>query len=110
MRQSGWTEQRNGPRAEVKVELELERKIGRPVKVRTIDLGCGGALVRASRPLRVDEELHFDIDLPPHLDGTVRVLRQDRLDVYALRFEGLEAGSLDELRAFVEATAGQRVH
>lgn len=110
MRQSGWTEQRRDTRAPVKVEIELERKVGRPVKVRTIDLGCGGALVRASRPLRVDEELHFDVEIPPHLDGTARVLRQDRLDVYAIRFEGFDDDALAELREFIEATSHGHVH
>jgi hypothetical protein len=110
MPQAGWNEQRREPRAPVKVEIELERKVGRPVRVRTIDLGCGGALVRASRPLRVDEELHFDVTLPPHVDGTARVLRQDRLDVYAIRFEGIEPTSLDELRSFVAASARTHVH
>jgi hypothetical protein len=103
-------EKRRDPRAYVKIEIDLERSVGRPVKVRTIDIGCGGALVRASRPLKVDEQLHFDLDLPPHLDGTARVLRQERLDVYALRWENLEPGSIEELRAFIEATSRGRVH
>ena len=66
--------------------------------------------MRASRPLRVDEELHFDVEIPPHLDGTARVLRQDRLDVYAIRFEGLDDDALGELRSFIEATSHGRVH
>jgi hypothetical protein len=105
-------EQRASVRASVELEVHLARKVGRPVTVRTIDLGTGGARVTSVRPLRIDEQLHFDVDLPqgrPHLDGVARVLRQDRHDVYALRFEDVAPGTLAELRAFVDATAGAPV-
>ena len=91
MHHSG-VDQRATPRAPVAIELLLARKSGRPVAARTVDLCAHGARVRCDRPLRVDEELHFDADLPaggPHIDGTARVLRQDRHDTYALRFEVL---------------------
>ncbi len=106
-------EQRGSARAAVDLELRLERKHGRPLTTRTVDLSSGGARVRTDRPLRVDEELHFDVGLPagrPRIDGTARVLRQDRHDVYALRFEHLPAATLADLRAFVDATAGAPLH
>ena len=106
-------EQRRSVRTAVEVDLLLARKAGRPVVTRTLDLGAGGARVTSDRPLRVDEQLHFDVDLPGagrHLDGTARVLRQDRHNVYALRFEDVPADALAELRAFVETSAGAAMH
>jgi hypothetical protein len=102
-------ERRTNVRVPVALELRLARKVGRPVTVRTLELSTGGARVRSDRPLRVDEELRFDLDLPPrhHLDGVVRVLRQDRHDAYALRFEQIAPDGLDELRAFLAATGAQ---
>jgi hypothetical protein len=97
----------------IALELRLERKVGSAVAARTLDLGAGGARVRCERPLRVDEELRFDVELRAggrHVDGTARVLRQDRHDVYALRFESVAPDGLAELRAFVEAPAGAALH
>lgn len=67
----------------------------------------------SERPLRVDEEMRFDVDLPAdgrHIEGIARVLRQDRHNVYALRFERVPDDTLADLRAFVEATAGAPLH
>jgi hypothetical protein len=97
-------DQRGTERANVYMELQLARKAGRPINVRTLDVGFGGARVVSERPLRIDEELHFDCDLPAgrcHLDGVARVLRQDRHNVYALRFEHVAPEQLSALRAFV---------
>lgn len=72
------------------------------VDVRTLDLGPGGARVASARPLRVDEELDFDLDLSdggPHVGGRARVLRQHEYDVYALRFERLGEGDAERLWA-----------
>jgi hypothetical protein len=107
------SEQRTAPRATVTLDVRLARSAGRAVEARTLDLGVGGARVRSTRPLRVDEELRFDVDLPEgngHVDGTARVLRQDRHDVYALRFEGLPHASLAGLRQFVEASTSASLH
>ena len=75
-----------------------------------IEVTPGSTLVGS--PLRIDEQLHFDVDLPAerHLGGTARVLRQDGHNVYALRFEDCPPGTLADLRAFVEATAGATLH
>jgi hypothetical protein len=104
-------ERRTAARAPVSLQVRLERKVGNAVAARTLDLCAGGARVTCDRPLRVDETLHFDFDLPAgraHCDGTARVLRQDRHDVYALRFEHLPEGQLAELRAFLDATSSSR--
>ena len=95
------------------LDLRLAHKAGRPLTARTIDLSAGGARVQSERPLRVDEEMHFDVDLPSsgrHIEGIARVLRQDRHDVYALRFERVADDTLADLRLFVEATAGEPLH
>jgi hypothetical protein len=97
-------DQRGTERANVYLELQLARKAGRTINVRTLDVGFGGARVISERPLRVDEELHFECDLPTgscHLDGMARVLRQDRHNVYALRFEHVAPELMSQLRAFV---------
>jgi hypothetical protein len=94
-------------RVEVELEVHLSRKVGNAVTVRTCDLGIGGARVISARPLRVDEELEFDFDLlagGPHLHGTARVLRQQRFDTYALRFEHIDPGALGRLRSFVASS------
>ena len=102
-------DQRGTERANVYLELQLARKAGRPINVRTLDVGFEGARVVSERPLRIDEELHFDCDLPDgtrcHLDGMARVLRQDRHNVYALRFEHVDPNLLAQLRAFVLRSA-----
>ena len=70
-----------------------------------------GARVVSARPLRVDEELRFDLELPPggrHLSGTARVLRQHRPDMYALRFENVAPAGRDVLGEFVDASSGGR--
>lgn len=102
------TEHREGPRAVVALPIQLGRRAGPPVSALTVDLGAGGVRVTSKRPLRVDEELSIDVELRPgrpHLDGIARVLRQDRHDVYALRFERLPPECVAELRSFLDATA-----
>jgi hypothetical protein len=108
MTQPASNERRVGRRVEVDLELHLERKVGTTLTVHTCDLGAGGARVISERPLRIDEEFHFDLDLPAggcHLDGTARVLRQYLHDTYAVRFEHIDPGVLRDLGAFVEAYA-----
>lgn len=93
--------------------MRLAHKVGRALTARTLDLSAGGARVTSDRPLRVDEEMRFDVDLPEggrHIEGIARVLRQDRHNVYALRFERIADDTRAELRSFVEATAGAPLH
>jgi hypothetical protein len=70
------------------LELTLTRKHGGPVSCRTLDLCAGGARIIANRPLRVDEELDFELVLDdgPCVCGRARVLREQATS-YALRFE-----------------------
>jgi hypothetical protein len=99
-------ERRISTRVSVALDVHLTRKVGNAVTVRTSDLSSGGALVVSSRPLRIYEEMHFDLDLPaggPHVDGTARVLRQHRHDTYALRFERIAPATATALSALVDA-------
>jgi hypothetical protein len=66
-------------------------------------------MVVSDRPLRIDEELAFDLELGAggrHLTGTARVLRQHSTDMYALRFEHVAEAARGELGAFVRAGGG----
>jgi hypothetical protein len=95
----------------VALDVHLGRKVGNDVVARTHDLSISGARVVSARPLRVDEELRFDLELPPggrHLSGTARVLRQHRPDMYALRFENVAPAGRDVLGEFVDASSGDR--
>src|SRR4051794_19336651 len=90
---------RRAPRSPVSCPVTLVRRRGRPIAGHTEDLGQEGARVVVDRPLAVDEELRFDLTGPGgrHVDGRARVVRQQRPDCYALRFEGLDAASLELL-------------
>lgn len=102
-------DQRISRRAPVTLDVHLERHKGTAVTVRTRDLSVGGARVVSDRPLRVDEELQFDLELPAggeRLRGTARVLRQHRHDMYTLRFENVAPAARGRLEAFIEATGG----
>ena len=104
----GASDRRASPRIAVALDLHLERKVGNAVAARTLDLSVGGARVVSDRPLRVDEELRFDLRLgggDEHLRGTARVLRQHRHDTYALRFEHVAPAALRDLDAFVGSCA-----
>ena len=74
--------------------------MGSPISAQTIDLGPGGMRVESPRPLSADEELDFMIpsDILP-VSGRARVMRQQRRDVYALRFERLPADARAALNA-----------
>jgi hypothetical protein len=102
-----FTEQRAHPRVEVDLEVHLSRKVGNEVVAHTADLSSSGARITSDRPLRVDEELRFDLELPlgAHLGGKARVLRQHRHDSYALRFERIAASQRTALDAFLASRA-----
>jgi hypothetical protein len=89
---------RHSPRAPIDCPLTLLRRRGAPVGGHTEDVGPGGARIVVDRPLRIDEELEFDLVLGDvHVDGRARVLRQQAPNRYALRFEGLDAAVSDML-------------
>jgi hypothetical protein len=93
------------PRADMAVPCLLRRRTGSPISVETVNVGPGGMCVMTKRPLGIDEILEFDLPLADtdHVDGRARVVRQERHDVYALRFEGLREPVRDRLQRF---TAG----
>jgi hypothetical protein len=78
------------PSAHVALDCILRRRNGAPIPARTVDVGPRGMRIASPRPLALDETIGFEL---PHLDmrvaGVARVLRQERSDVYKLRFEGL---------------------
>jgi hypothetical protein len=99
-------EQRRNPRAQLALALVLKRAKGGPVSCRTIDVGAGGARVTTDRPLRVDELLAFDLitDGEGHIEGRCRVLRQQGLNQYGLRFEDVDAAALELLTGAASRT------
>ncbi|WP_272474622.1 PilZ domain-containing protein [Baekduia alba] len=103
---------RADPRVPVVLDVHLGRKVGNEVLAHTRDLSSHGAQVVSDRPLRVDEQLTFDVELPSthaHLRVLARVLRHQQDKTYALRFEQLDAAAHtvidDLLRAIAAAPA-----
>lgn len=98
------------PRAQIELACTLRRGAGSPIPTQTLVLGPRGMQVRSPRPLALDETLGFELsDLYMRVCGRARVLRQERSNVYALRFEGLSGQMtrcLHELA--VEASAARR--
>ena len=78
--------------AKVSLPCTLRRRIGAPISARTLEVGPGGMCVCSPRPLAPDEMVEFDLpDVEMRISGQARVVRQQRLNVYALRFEHLPA-------------------
>ena len=93
-------ERRQSVRVKKELALTLSRAKGGPVSARTIDIGSGGMRIASGRPLRVDELLDLALPLDDGataVSGTVRVMREEPLNVYGLRFEQLAAGAVDRL-------------
>ena len=98
---------RRSPRAQLALALILRRHKGGPVSGRTLDVSAGGARVRTDRPLRVDELLAFDlfVDDRECAQGQCRVLRQQGLHDYALRFEDVDQAAFELLTGVVARAA-----
>jgi hypothetical protein len=97
---------RASARVPVVLDVHLGRKVGNEVLAHTRDLSSHGAQVVSDRPLRVDEELTFDVELPStreHLRVLARVLRHQQNKTYALRFEQLDAGAQAAIDALLRA-------
>ncbi len=96
---------RQSQRVRMDLSVTLVRSRGLPVECRSIDLGRGGMRVLSSRPLRVDDLLDFELELPggERVTGTARVLREDVARTYGLRFERLPAGTEAALGRVVSA-------
>jgi PilZ domain len=97
------TERRHSPRAHLSLPCTLRREASSPIWAETIDVGEGGMSVRASRPLREEETIEFELgDGAADVAGRARVLRHPSPRVYGLRFESLGAPARAALRALVE--------
>src|SRR4051794_16042538 len=97
---------RRNPRAPLALALILRRDKGNPVAGETVDVSAGGARVRTDRPLRVDELLAFDLVVDEtHAQGHCRVLREQGLNDYALRFEDVDAAAFELLTGVVARAA-----
>lgn len=78
------------PRATVALPCTLRRPIGSPIAARTLEVSPDGMRIASPRPLAADEKVEFDLpDLDMRVCGRARVLSQQRLNVYILRFEPL---------------------
>jgi hypothetical protein len=78
------------PQAHVALPCILRRRTGAPIPAETHDVGPRGMRVTSPRPLALDETVGFDLPgLDMRVNGVARVLRQERMNVYALRFERL---------------------
>ena len=96
------TERREARRAQLALACTLSRAAGSPVWVETIDVGEGGMAVRATRPLRPDEVVEFDLEAADeHVVGRARVMRHNSPRVYGLRFEALREPMRERLRDLV---------
>lgn len=78
----------------------LRRRVGSPILAETVEVGPEGMCITSPRPLAADETVAFDLpDLDMRVCGDARVLRQQRLNVYVLRFEHLPAPMIKRLHA-----------
>jgi hypothetical protein len=97
---SGFQEQRTAARVRLELDCTLSRAKGGPVAGRTLDISAGGLRAATRRPLRVDELLDVELALDGGatvVSGQVRVMREEPLSVYGLRFEHLAADAAGHL-------------
>lgn len=94
-------ERRQTARMRMELEITLSRAKGGPVSAKTIDIGPGGLRISSRRPLRVDECLEVSLPLADGGGGpvsaTIRVMREEPLHVYGVRFEHLAASIAERL-------------
>ena len=91
---------RRAPRAQIALPCTLRRRIGSPIAAQTVEVGPEWMRISSTRPLATDETVTFDLpDLDIRVSGSARVLRQQRLNVYVLRFEQLPAPMVRRLHA-----------
>src|SRR5215207_8978229 len=96
------SERRLMPRTDIELPCTLSRRTGSAISAQTVNLGPGGMRIKTPRPLALDEVLSFDIP-EQAVDGRARVLRQEGLSIYALRFESLHAPARERLDALARA-------
>ena len=95
-----FVERRHAPRIRMELEVTLSRAKGGPVAARTLDISAGGMRAATRRPLRVDELLDVELVVDAGsavVSGRVRVMREEALSVYGLRFERLAPEAADRL-------------
>jgi hypothetical protein len=93
-------ERRQSPRARLALPCTLRGAASSPIWAETIDVGEGGMSVRATRPLREDETVDFDLgDADVH--GRARVLRHGSPRVYGLQFESLHGSGRERLMSLL---------
>jgi hypothetical protein len=92
----------------VELPCTLARLGGSPIVAETIDLGTTGMRLTTARPLAVDEMVAFDLPVreSDHICGQARVVRQERPNVYALRFDRLTQPMSRCLQEVVTKLAG----
>jgi hypothetical protein len=89
-------ERRQSRRARLALPCTLRSAASSPIWAETIDVGEGGMSVRATRPLREDETVDFDLgDADVH--GRARVMRHGSPRVYGLQFESLQGSGRERL-------------
>lgn len=75
---------------QVSLDCTLTREAGSPILARAIAVGPTGMKVATERPLALDETVSFDLPCGDRrIRGHARVVRQERPDVYAVRFAPL---------------------
>ena len=93
---------RASPRVQMTLDVVLARgRAGADVAGRTQDVGPGGMCVATRRPLRIDEQLTFELVLDDgtRVTGRAHVIREHACDVYGLRFDRVVADGLERLAA-----------
>ncbi len=88
------------PTTGVALSCTLHRTHGSPIRAQTLAIGPRGMQVRSQRPMSLDETIGFELlDLGMRVCGRARVLRVERANVYALRFENLPEPMVRRLHA-----------
>ena len=93
---------------EVSLRCTLTRGAGSPISARALAVGPTGMRVATERPLALDETVSFDLPCGDQIiHGHARVVRQERPDVFAVRFGPLPPPMERRLQdAVAELTAG----
>jgi hypothetical protein len=99
------SERRQAARARLALPCTLRPSTSSPIWAETIDVGPGGMSVRASRPLRADALVDFDLAAggESRVTGQARVLRHHAPRVYGLRFERLHGRMQERLLDLVQS-------
>src|SRR4051794_17089575 len=90
----------HAPRGQIALSCTTRRRTVSPIAAQTVEVGPEGMHISSPRPLAADETVTFYLPvLDMRVSGSARVLRQQRLNVYVLRFEQLPAPMIRRLHA-----------